>query len=681
MIYHHERSKQVNVRKRNAIFHASFVLFLIVAISPLACTPTAAPTPAPTLPGMTATEALNTPPLNSPTASISAVSSTTFVAEADAQVDEENPDNNAGNSTFLQVDGESEPAVESFIRFTIAGISGSIQSARLRVYDTTNDSNNGPAVYATDASWTETGITWNTRPERTSEELDNQGIIRTEAWAEYDVTAAVMSNGTFSFVLTADSSDAATFSSREGSQPPELVISLAGSSASVADTATALPASATPTSAAPLASGTLLFAPDADARVKESDPSRNYGDSSTLHADGAGDPGIESFIRFTVTGLSGPIQSARFRVYVTDNGTGDGPAVHLTDNSWTESELTWENRPGPTSDAVDNKGKLGTNSWVEYDVTSVVTGDGTFSFVLLADDSDGVIFSSREGDQPPQLALILQGSDMATAVPTVISTSSSDDVTLVGAGDIAVCDNDNDELTAQLLDGIPGTVFTTGDDAYEEGAIHEFNNCYGPTWGRHKDRTKPVPGNHEYLTPGAAGYFQYYDNIPEYYAYDLGNWRIYALNSEIDVDENSPQITWLQADLASNPRQCVLAYWHQPRWSSGSHHGSDEDYQTLWQILYEAGAELVLNGHEHNYERFAEMNAEGAALSPGLREIVVGTGGRDLYEFGSALPASEVRDFSTYGVLKLTLRTDGYDWEFIPIPGSTFTDSGSTSCH
>ena len=142
-----------------------------------------------------------------------------------------------------------------------------------------------------------------------------------------------------------------------------------------------------------------------------------------------------------------------------------------------------------------------------------------------------------------------------------------------------------------------------------------------------------------------------------------------------------PQVTWLKTDLASNPTQCVLAYWHRPRWSSGTNHGSNDDYQMLWQLLYEADAELVLNGHEHLYERFAEMNADGAVVSPGLREIVIGTGGRDLYEFGRALPASEVRDNSTYGVLKLTLRADGYDWEFVPIAGSVFSDSGSANCH
>jgi len=278
------------------------------------------------------------------------------------------------------------------------------------------------------------------------------------------------------------------------------------------------------------------------------------------------------------------------------------------------------------------------------------------------------------------LILIVSPLACTPGIPTLPATRSPDVPTLVGAGDISDCGNDNDELTAQLLDAIPGTIFTTGDNAYRNGTIEEYNTCYEPTWGRHKDRTKPVPGNHDYKSD-ANGYFEYFNNIPEYYAYDLGSWRIYALNSEINISENSAQMLWLQGDLAANPRRCVLAYWHQPRWSSGSHHGSDEDSQTLWQVLYEAGAELVINGHEHNYERFAEMNASGLVVSQGLREFVIGTGGRSHYTFGTILPASQVRDSSAYGVLKLTLRADSYNWEFVPVAGSGFTDSGSTNCH
>jgi acid phosphatase type 7 len=258
--------------------------------------------------------------------------------------------------------------------------------------------------------------------------------------------------------------------------------------------------------------------------------------------------------------------------------------------------------------------------------------------------------------------------------------ASAASVVLVGAGDIASCSHNNDEATAKLLDNISGTVFTTGDLAYTNGTYTEFSNCYHPTWGRHKSRTKPIPGNHEYNTSGAAGYFRYFSNIRSYYAYNLGDWRIYALNSKIDVSATSAQVRWLKSDLAANPKRCVLAYWHHPRWSSGSRHGSNSSMQTLWKTMYDAGAELVLNGHEHHYERFKQMNASGSAVSNGLREIVVGTGGAGLYGFGSARSTSEVRNSSTYGVLKLTLNSTSYSWKFVPVAGKTFTDSGTTSC-
>jgi Calcineurin-like phosphoesterase len=262
--------------------------------------------------------------------------------------------------------------------------------------------------------------------------------------------------------------------------------------------------------------------------------------------------------------------------------------------------------------------------------------------------------------------------------PQKVSAAS---VVLVGAGDIASCSLNEDEATAKLLDNISGTVFTAGDNVYTNGTYTEFRHCYHPTWGRHKSRTKPVPGNHDYNTSGAAGYFRYFSNPPSYYAYNLGDWRIYALNSNINVSSTSAQVRWLKDDLARNPKRCVLAYWHHPRWSSGSRHGSDSKYQTLWKTLYDAGAELVINAHEHNYERFKQMNASGSAASQGLREIVVGTGGAGLYPFGSIRSTSEVHNSSTHGVLKLTLTSTSYSWRFVPVAGKSFTDSGTTNCH
>jgi acid phosphatase type 7 len=261
------------------------------------------------------------------------------------------------------------------------------------------------------------------------------------------------------------------------------------------------------------------------------------------------------------------------------------------------------------------------------------------------------------------------------------ASAASTSAVLVGAGDISSCSNDNDAKTAELLGGIPGTVFTVGDNVYSSGTNDQYKNCYQPTWGRYKDRTKPVPGNHDYATSGAAGYYRYF-RAPKYYAYDRGAWRIYALNSEIDTSADSAQAKWLKKDLASHPRQCVMAYWHRALWSSGWEHGVDFKTQPLWDALYDAGAEVIVTGHDHDYERFAPVNKEGLFdYARGLREFVVGTGGKELYPFGAILGASEARNNATYGVLKLTLHPGSYDWEFIPISGQSYTDSGSTNCH
>lgn len=258
---------------------------------------------------------------------------------------------------------------------------------------------------------------------------------------------------------------------------------------------------------------------------------------------------------------------------------------------------------------------------------------------------------------------------------------------LLAAGDIASCSSSGDEATANLLDGLKGTVATLGDNAYENGSVTDFANCYDPTWGRAKARTKPAPGNHDYNTPGAAGYFAYFGTAAGapttgYYSYDLGTWHVIVLNSNISMANGSAQENWLTSDLNAHPADCTLAYWHHPRYSSGAEHGSDPMSQAMWQDLYDAGAEIVLSGHDHDYERFAPMDASGAAdQANGIREFVVGTGGRSHYAFGAALATSQVRNADTYGVLQLTLHDGSYDWTFIPVAGASFTDSGSDSCH
>jgi hypothetical protein len=229
-----------------------------------------------------------------------------------------------------------------------------------------------------------------------------------------------------------------------------------------------------------------------------------------------------------------------------------------------------------------------------------------------------------------------------------------------------------------------------GDLAYPNGTAEDFK-CYDKTWGRVKDRTRPAVGNHEFHSSGATYYFQYFgaaagDPKTGYYSYDLGSWHIVVLNSECaevgGCGAGSPEEKWLRTDLAAHPAGCMLAYFHKPRFSSGLNHGNDPEVGAFWQALYDYNAELILNGHDHDYERFAPQDPNGNAdPKRGIREFVVGTGGKSHRLFGVRKKNSEVRNDSAYGVLKLTLKATGYDWKFIPEAGKRFTDSGSGSCH
>ncbi len=291
------------------------------------------------------------------------------------------------------------------------------------------------------------------------------------------------------------------------------------------------------------------------------------------------------------------------------------------------------------------------------------------------------------------LAWPADGPIMAAAGLTSISEPASHVPVILAAGDIVTCAPDAGAIqTAALLDSLEGTVVTLGDNVYHKGTDEEFANCYSPTWGRHKARTKPVPGNHEYLTRGAGGYFRYFGEAATpldedctyyckgYYSYDLGDWHIIALNSEIDMGFDSEQVQWLRDDLAAHPSVCTLAYWHRPRFSSGAH-GSAESVQPLWQTLVEYGADVVLNGHDHDYERFAPQNARGEVdAARGIRQFIVGTGGSEMRLFGTIQPNSQVRDYETWGVLKLTLHATSYDWEFVPVGGQPTRDTGSSPC-
>jgi acid phosphatase type 7 len=352
----------------------------------------------------------------------------------------------------------------------------------------------------------------------------------------------------------------------------------------------------------------------------------------------------------------------------------------------------------------------------EIRVTASGTGTGHNAFLDVASfPADG------GGGTPSQEAACADGSDNdgdgKTDYPDdlgCLSPTDNDetdpaggtDPVFVGAGDIASCSSTGDEATAKLLDDIVAkapsttTVYTTGDDAYESGTATEFANCYNPTWGRHQGITRPTVGNHEYYsTANASGYFGYFGSILSavgdtgqgYYSYDLGSWHMIALNSNCSFvggcASGSTQEQWLKADLdAHSNAACTLAYWHHPRFSSKLSSGGNSSMKPFWDALYAAPnkAEVVLNGHIHNYERFAPQTPTGVAdPAQGIREFVVGTGGKSLNTFTKkGVANSQVRLANAYGVLKLTLHPSSYDWQFVTAPGGTVADSGSdVSCH
>lgn len=258
---------------------------------------------------------------------------------------------------------------------------------------------------------------------------------------------------------------------------------------------------------------------------------------------------------------------------------------------------------------------------------------------------------------------------------------------LVGAGDIGMCGSTAPLSTGRLLDNQPGTVFAAGDLAYEEGTAEQFMKCYDPAWGRHKPRTRPVPGNHEYNSPDAAPYFAYFGanaGTPGlgYYRYAGGNWQIYALNSNLGGSRGTSQMSWLRGELVGHPSLCSLAYFHHPRFSSGPHglQPPVSIVRDLWNDLYDAGTDIIISGHEHFYERFAPQNAEGAAdADRGIRQFIAGTGGASLSPALRRVANSEVL-LTSYGVLKLTLEAGSYRWEFLSADSGAVLDSGADRC-
>lgn len=300
--------------------------------------------------------------------------------------------------------------------------------------------------------------------------------------------------------------------------------------------------------------------------------------------------------------------------------------------------------------------------------------------------------------QLPTLLPTLPAATIPPATPAIPQptvtpgATSSAPVKVLAAGDVAVCNAPGTEITAGMLDLIPDIpVLLLGDTVNEEGSVENYSACFDPTWGRHIDRLHPVPGNHDYDVTDAVPYYDYFGaaaGIPQqgYYSFNLGSWHVVALNSNCaevgGCGPESQQYAWLLADLAANPATCTLAYWHHPLFSSNRDNGLEE-MSPVWDLLYMANADVVLNGHDHIYERYAPQTPDGVLdIEHGIRQFVIGTGGAELR--GSLRKQSatgELQIMQTFGIFELTLHADRYDWQFIPQPGKTTGDSGSGVCH
>jgi Ca2+-binding RTX toxin-like protein len=313
---------------------------------------------------------------------------------------------------------------------------------------------------------------------------------------------------------------------------------------------------------------------------------------------------------------------------------------------------------------------------------------GTGDDLFLALDGERDLLQGGPGRDGVQFD---RGRDHTRGMERAIAALSRPDPVVLTAGDISSCAKHGDEQTAPLLDLFPtATVVTAGDNVYEGGDIGSFRKCFEPSWGRAKARTRPAIGSHEYSTPDAAGYFAYFGAAAGepgkgYYSFDLGAWHIVMLNTLCaqigGCSSPSLEVQWLEGDLTAHPAQCTLAVMHHPRFSS--RHGAPRNsVHDMWEILYRHGAELVISGDDHLYERFAPQNVEGDPdPAAGIRQFIVGTGGRSHHSITSVRPNSEARETQTYGILKLTLQSSSYSWEFVPVAGKTFADAGTTPCH
>lgn len=658
------------------------------------------------------------------TSASAAAADTTFAPSADAQVKSSSPTTNYGSDAGLRLrQGTPDNTItyRTYLKFTVTGLTGSVTTAKLRLYVTDASNDGGTAFlagndFSTGGAWTESGLTWSNAPGASSGPLGSAGSVATGTWAEFPVTLALTGNATYTFLLTTASSDSAIFSSKEGGNAPQLVVTTGAGSATP-------PSNTNP----PLISGTTQVGSQLTAN-----PGSWSGTGPITYA--------YQWQRCTTPGSCQPIanaigqtyilaaadQGTTTRVRVTATGAVAPPGVALSAEVGPITAVSQQTPPvntqSPSISGSAQQGSILTANPGQW------SGTGPIAFTYQWRRCSGATCADIVGET--QQTHLLDASDVSKtiqlrvtatgAVPPpgvaysaqvgpVAPFSGGGDVVLMTAGDIA-CDPTSSSFnggngtssscrqkaTSDLLVAAnPDAVLPLGDLQYENAKLSDFTASYDPSWGRVFAKTYPVVGNHEYQTSGASGYYDYWNRTGQdkghrsakgYYSFDLGGWHIVVLNSNCSqaggCSAGSAQQQWLRADLQTHPAPCTIAAWHHPRFNtSSSGLKTNGATQALWQALYDNHADIILNGHVHHYERWAPVTPAGTSDPNGIREFIVGTGGIDLGGSGSASGNLEVLEKKTFGVLKLTLHATSYDWQFMPVAGQSFSDSGSSACH
>lgn len=423
-------------------------------------------------------------------------------------------------------------------------------------------------------------------------------------------------------------------------------------------------------------------------------------DSPVCSADAAAEK--RSLFKFNVSGLTEAVTVAKLRLYVL---TKSVPSLNIqrVNDGWSESTATWNNSATlARSGDVFSTTAGASAGWYEATVTSTVVGNGTYSFVVTAPSSVTTRISTKEAANTSLRAQLIVTTEDTTPPPPTESEK------IVAAGDISTktLKGGNKRTSDLVLSLNPDRVLTLGDGQYDSGSLADYTKFFGATWGRFKDKIYPSVGHHDYYTDTtASGYYSYFGdratplepgcraNCKGYYSFDSGNWHFVALNtnhknsagvecSYLACGAGSEQIQWLANDLEASTKPCTIAYWSDPRWSSGTKHGDGTHTAAIWQLLDQYDVDIALNGHEHFYERFGKQDANRNQDPNGTRQFTVGTGGNGgLYSFGTPKPNSQVRYAGGNGVLELNLTDIGYSWSFKGVTGTTFTDTGVDSCN